>query len=157
MRLSQYFLPIIKENPSEAQIVSHRLMLRAGMVRVYSGFDGAMLYQLDGRNRDDNYGMSVAGGPDFNQDGYSDLIIGASRVNGNSGADTGQVSILSGTDESVLRVYEGTYNSNLGYSVATLGDIDGNGADDFARDHFRQPFQLQLFRAIVHKVRCHNV
>ena len=33
MRLSQYFLPLLKENPSEAQIVSHRLMLRAGMVR----------------------------------------------------------------------------------------------------------------------------
>jgi prolyl-tRNA synthetase len=33
MRLSQYFLPLIRENPSEAQIVSHRLMLRAGMVR----------------------------------------------------------------------------------------------------------------------------
>ena len=33
MRLSRYFLPTIKENPSEAQIVSHRLMLRAGMVR----------------------------------------------------------------------------------------------------------------------------
>ena len=33
MRLSQYFLPTLKENPSEAQIVSHRLMLRAGMVR----------------------------------------------------------------------------------------------------------------------------
>ncbi len=33
MRLSRYFLPILKENPSEAQIVSHRLMLRAGMVR----------------------------------------------------------------------------------------------------------------------------
>src|ERR1700689_5078357 len=33
MRLSQYFLPLIKENPSEAQIVSHRLMLRAGMIR----------------------------------------------------------------------------------------------------------------------------
>ena len=33
MRLSQFFLPLIKENPSEAQIVSHRLMLRAGMVR----------------------------------------------------------------------------------------------------------------------------
>jgi prolyl-tRNA synthetase len=33
MRLSTYFLPIIKENPSEAQIVSHRLMLRAGMIR----------------------------------------------------------------------------------------------------------------------------
>ncbi|NBR51632.1 MAG: proline--tRNA ligase [Alphaproteobacteria bacterium] len=33
MRLSEYFLPTLKENPSEAQIVSHRLMLRAGMVR----------------------------------------------------------------------------------------------------------------------------
>ncbi|HLB79915.1 MAG TPA: aminoacyl--tRNA ligase-related protein, partial [Dongiaceae bacterium] len=33
MRLSAYFMPTLKENPSEAQIVSHRLMLRAGMVR----------------------------------------------------------------------------------------------------------------------------
>jgi prolyl-tRNA synthetase len=33
MRLSRFFLPTIKENPSEAQIVSHRLMLRAGMIR----------------------------------------------------------------------------------------------------------------------------
>ncbi len=33
MRLSRYFLPLIKENPSEAQIVSHRLMLRSGMIR----------------------------------------------------------------------------------------------------------------------------
>jgi prolyl-tRNA synthetase len=33
MRLSQFFMPTLKENPSEAQIVSHRLMLRAGMIR----------------------------------------------------------------------------------------------------------------------------
>ncbi|MGH7186820.1 MAG: aminoacyl--tRNA ligase-related protein, partial [Pseudomonadota bacterium] len=33
MRLSAYFMPTLKETPSEAQIVSHRLMLRAGMVR----------------------------------------------------------------------------------------------------------------------------
>ena len=33
MRLSQYFLPLLRENPSEAQIASHRLMLRAGMIR----------------------------------------------------------------------------------------------------------------------------
>ena len=32
MRLSRYFLPILKENPREAEIVSHRLMLRAGMI-----------------------------------------------------------------------------------------------------------------------------
>jgi prolyl-tRNA synthetase len=33
MRLSRYFLPVMKETPSDAQIVSHQLMLRAGMVR----------------------------------------------------------------------------------------------------------------------------
>jgi len=33
MRLSAFFLPTLKETPTEAQIVSHRLMLRAGMIR----------------------------------------------------------------------------------------------------------------------------
>ncbi|KQT82739.1 proline--tRNA ligase [Aurantimonas sp. Leaf443] len=33
MRLSRYFLPILKETPKEAEIVSHRLMLRSGMIR----------------------------------------------------------------------------------------------------------------------------
>ena len=33
MRLSRYFLPVLKENPAEAQIASHRLMLRAGMIK----------------------------------------------------------------------------------------------------------------------------
>ncbi len=33
MRLSRYFLPLLKESPADAQIVSHQLMLRAGMIR----------------------------------------------------------------------------------------------------------------------------
>src|SRR5205085_7239683 len=33
MRLSRYFLPILRETPKEAEIVSHRLMLRAGLIR----------------------------------------------------------------------------------------------------------------------------
>ncbi|MCA1907578.1 MAG: proline--tRNA ligase [Magnetospirillum sp.] len=33
MRLSRFFMPTLKETPSEAQIASHRLMLRAGMIR----------------------------------------------------------------------------------------------------------------------------
>ena len=33
MRLSRYFLPTLKQDPSDAQIVSHKLMLRAGMIR----------------------------------------------------------------------------------------------------------------------------
>ncbi|MEZ5849417.1 MAG: proline--tRNA ligase [Hyphomicrobiaceae bacterium] len=33
MRLSRYFLPVLKETPKEAEIVSHQLMLRAGLIR----------------------------------------------------------------------------------------------------------------------------
>jgi prolyl-tRNA synthetase len=36
MRVTQFFLPTSKETPAEAQIASHRLMLRAGMVRQQS-------------------------------------------------------------------------------------------------------------------------
>src|ERR671922_2297911 len=33
MRLSRYFLPVLRETPKEAEIISHQLMLRAGMIR----------------------------------------------------------------------------------------------------------------------------
>ncbi len=33
MKLSQYFLPTLKENPVDATIASHQLMIRAGMIR----------------------------------------------------------------------------------------------------------------------------
>ena len=36
MHLSRYFLPTLRENPKEAEIASHRLMLRAGMIRQQS-------------------------------------------------------------------------------------------------------------------------
>ncbi|MCB2108820.1 MAG: proline--tRNA ligase, partial [Rhodobacteraceae bacterium] len=36
MRLSRFFLPTLKEIPTEAQIVSHRLMLRSGMIKQHA-------------------------------------------------------------------------------------------------------------------------
>ena len=33
MKLSRYFLPVLRDDPKEAEIVSHQLMLRAGMIR----------------------------------------------------------------------------------------------------------------------------
>jgi prolyl-tRNA synthetase len=33
MRLSRYFMPILRDDPKEAEIISHRLMLRSGMIR----------------------------------------------------------------------------------------------------------------------------
>ncbi|MBW2650494.1 MAG: proline--tRNA ligase, partial [Deltaproteobacteria bacterium] len=37
MRYSEMFLPTTKETPSDAEIVSHQLMLRAGMIRKLTG------------------------------------------------------------------------------------------------------------------------
>jgi prolyl-tRNA synthetase len=36
MRFSRYFMPLLRETPKEAEVVSHRLMLRAGMIRQQS-------------------------------------------------------------------------------------------------------------------------
>jgi prolyl-tRNA synthetase len=33
MRYSQYFIPTVKETPADAEVISHQLMLRAGMIR----------------------------------------------------------------------------------------------------------------------------
>jgi len=33
MRLSNYFIPTLKEDPAEAEVISHKLMIRAGMIR----------------------------------------------------------------------------------------------------------------------------
>jgi len=33
MRLSEYFLPTLREDPKDADIISHKLMVRAGMIR----------------------------------------------------------------------------------------------------------------------------
>jgi len=33
MRLSRFYMPLLRETPADAQIVSHRYMLRAGLVR----------------------------------------------------------------------------------------------------------------------------
>ena len=37
MRWSQYFIPTLKESPADAEILSHKLLLRAGLVRKLTG------------------------------------------------------------------------------------------------------------------------
>ncbi len=37
MRLSKFFMPVLRDDPKEAEIVSHRLMLRCGMIRQETG------------------------------------------------------------------------------------------------------------------------
>jgi prolyl-tRNA synthetase len=57
MRLSRYFLPILRETPKEAEIVSHRLMLRAGLIRQQSA--GIYSWLPIGKRVLDNIGQIV--------------------------------------------------------------------------------------------------
>ena len=33
MRLSKYYIPTLKEDPADAEVMSHKLLMRAGMIR----------------------------------------------------------------------------------------------------------------------------
>src|SRR6201984_3412683 len=66
MRLSEDFLPLLRENPSEAQVVSHRLMLRAGMIRqssagIYSWLPLGLrvLKKIEGIDREEQHGAGA--------------------------------------------------------------------------------------------------
>ena len=46
-----------------------------GRVYVYSGQDGTTLFTVDGENASDQFGRSVSGSGDINQDGYADMMV----------------------------------------------------------------------------------
>ncbi len=103
----------------------------AGAVRVYSGVDGTLLYDIKGNASGDQFGTSVAGLGDINSDGCDDFIVGAPRVDAN-GTDSGQATVYSGFDGSVLYQLNGSNAEDYyGSDVAGVGDVNGDGIADF--------------------------
>ena len=104
----------------------------SGSAHVFSGRDGSVLFNFDGDGDFHRFGSSVSGAGDVNGDGRADLIVGG---NGNStnGANSGSARVLSGSDGSVLYSFEGeSRGQQFGTSVSGVGDVNGDGVDDFA-------------------------
>jgi len=116
-----------------------------------SGFTSTMGFFIYGALDNDELGFSVSSMRNMNGDSYSDLILGAPNVNSVSGAtsQSGSVWVYYGRSASVnvdltsmnslgVVFYNLPTGANLGFAVAGVGDVNGDGFDDFA---FAAPMQ----------------
>jgi hypothetical protein len=106
--------------------------INTGAAYVYSGATGDLLYLKSG-NAGEQWGQSVAGAGDADGDGRTDFLIGSSWASPGGVASAGSVFLYSGLNGSLLEQFDGqSVNENLGFSVARIGDINGNNNSDFA-------------------------
>lgn len=98
-----------------------------GMVYVYSGATGELLWSKHGDEASDHFGEAVAGIGDFDGDGTDDVAVGAPWHN------PGKAYVLSGADGAVLW-YQEDYHPDLptgfGYALARAGDVNRDGYAD---------------------------
>ncbi len=103
----------------------------SGLVHVYSGFDGSLLYGISGDSGSDFFGRSVGAAGDVNADGFDDFMVGAPGDDEN-GSSSGRVTVYSGFDGTVLHALDGDVSGDtLGGKVSGLGDLNADGYDDF--------------------------
>lgn len=110
----------------EAQRPTHAPWSSRGRVEARSGRTLAPLYVRDGEHEDARFGAALASSGDVDGDGFRDWLASALEA-----GDVLVVRAHSGRTGSLLYVARGTTRT-LGHALASLGDCDGDGVDDFA-------------------------
>jgi hypothetical protein len=99
-----------------------------GSAQIRSGVTGEVLFSFVGLAPEDQFGESVSGAGDVNNDGHADVIIGSSRRGGPSRPSYAHV--YSGKDGGLLWRFTGGPQDSFGSSVSGAGDINKDGHDD---------------------------
>jgi hypothetical protein len=109
-----------------------------GQARVYLGGPGGPAltpaWTAEGDNAGASFGWSVGTAGDVNGDGYADVIVGA-RFHTTTLLEEGRASVFLGSESGLSAapawlVEGGETKANLGWSVGTAGDVNGDGYAD---------------------------
>jgi hypothetical protein len=118
-----------------------------GTVSAYSGADGSLLHFWKGNGGYCHFGETIAKVLDQNGDGTDDIMIGGSGAN----FGTGMVFFFSGANGDMFRKLHGdTGDSAFGSSVASLGDVNGDGFGDYIIGAEREPTNGQTMAGAVY-------
>ncbi len=99
----------------------------AGVVRVYSESNGAILATFNGAVAGEQFGVAVGGGVDVNLDGVPDVVIGAPFSDAN-GSNSGRIEIRAGGTGALLATRSGSgADDQLGISVAMIRTSGSGG------------------------------
>jgi hypothetical protein len=105
---------------------------RSGRVVVRSGATGEMLYTLEGTDGASFFGGAIARITDVDQDEVPDVLVGAWNADTDT-SNSGSVSLFSGaTGTEIFRLDGDIEDGGFGRSVASFGDLDGDGLSDIA-------------------------
>lgn len=111
----------------------------SGKVYVYygsaTGLSTTAAWSVEGDQADVRLGWTVANAGDVNGDGYSDVIVGSPYFKNSVGTNIGKVFVYHGSRDGLCGTaawsVEGDHDdAELGYSVSSAGDVNGDGFSD---------------------------
>ncbi|MDP6850006.1 MAG: integrin alpha, partial [Planctomycetota bacterium] len=104
-----------------------------GQVHVVSGANlNTTIYSLNGLQDNSFFGISVDALGDIDGDTFPDFIVGAAGELDAQGTPTGAAYIYSGQTGALLMTQQPSVPGLFGYTVAGIGDINGDGTPDYA-------------------------
>jgi len=112
----------------------------AGEAYVYYGSSTGLLATPDwsdqGEAAHDHFGVCVAGAGDVNGDDYADVVVGAADIEYSPGDEFGKAYVYYGSSTGLSTTPDwsdqgekDSYFNQFGYSVASAGDVKGDGYD----------------------------